>query len=124
MQCPKCSSNMESVVFDSYEVERCKGCKGLWFYNFEHEVLKAIPHSKDIDTGDPDKGREYNDQGQIQCPVCRTQMIRMVVKEQPHIWFESCASCYGAFFDAGEYRDYTDVSLLDYFKDLFSGERH
>ena len=123
MECPKCSAVMESVSFGGFQVERCSGCKGLWFNNFEHEVLKAIPHSEEIDIGDPAKGRELNEKDRIHCPACHAQMIRMVASDQPHIWFESCASCYGAFFDAGEFRDYKDETLLDYFKDLFSGER-
>lgn len=123
MKCPKCSSSMEIVQFGGFEVQRCSDCKGLWFHNFEQEELKAIPHSEDIDIGDPATGREFNKQGDLTCPECHTQMIRMVVREQPHIWFESCASCHGAFFDAGEFRDFKNETLLDYFKDLFSGER-
>ena len=123
MECPKCSSTMEAVSFGSYEVERCSQCKGLWFHNFEQEVLKAIPHSEDIDTGDPALGKELNKMDKVTCPECHGQMIRMVARDQPHIWFESCVSCYGAFFDAGEFRDYKDETLADYFKDLFSGER-
>jgi Zn-finger nucleic acid-binding protein len=123
MECPKCLSNMESVAFEGYQVERCSQCKGLWFHNFEQEELKAIPHSEDLYIGDPAVGKELNAKGQMVCPECQGPMIRMVAKDQPHIWFESCTSCFGAFFDAGEFRDYKDETLLDYFKDMFSGER-
>jgi Zn-finger nucleic acid-binding protein len=61
--------------------------------------------------------------GKINCPVCQTQMIRMVDKNQLHIWFESCTKCYGIFFDAGEFKDYKEETLADFFKDLMAKPR-
>ncbi|MAV27160.1 MAG: hypothetical protein CMQ05_13770 [Gammaproteobacteria bacterium] len=31
MHCPICDSEMERVVVEDIEVDRCKLCKGLWF---------------------------------------------------------------------------------------------
>ena len=50
-------------------------------------------------------------------------MIKMVDQRQPHIWYKSCSLCYGVFFDAGEFRDYKEETVLDFFKDLLAGER-
>ena len=36
--------------------------------------------------------------------------------QQPHIWFESCQSCYGRFYDAGEYRDLAVYEFSDFMK--------
>ena len=47
----------------------------------------------------------------------------MVDRAQPHIWYEACTRCYGVFFDAGEFRDYKETSVLDFFRDLFAKER-
>ena len=123
MNCPKCSAGMEKVHYESIEVDRCTDCRGIWFDMLEPEHLKALEGSEEIDIGDPEVGKQTNIVDQITCPVCDTRMIRMVDGQQPHIWFESCTVCYGVFFDAGEFRDYKQENILDFFKDLFSQER-
>ncbi len=123
MNCPKCSAAMDKVQYESIEVDRCTDCKGIWFDMLEQEHLKAIEGSEEIDIGDPEVGKQTNIVDQITCPVCESRMIRMVDGRQPHIWFESCTVCYGVFFDAGEFRDYKQESILDFFRDLFSRER-
>ena len=123
MNCPKCSAAMEKVQYESIEVDRCTDCQGIWFDMLEHEHLKAIEGSEEIDIGDPEVGKQTNIVDQITCPVCESRMIRMVDGRQPHIWFESCTVCYGVFFDAGEFRDYKQENILDFFRDLFSRER-
>ena len=47
-------------------------------------------------------------------------MISMVDLNQPHIKYEACTVCYGVFFDAGEFKDYKEKTILDLFKDLLS----
>ena len=126
MECPKCNSEMEKITFEAIEVDRCTDCKGLWFDMLEHEHLKAIENSESIDIGDPKMGKEYDKIDKIDkidCPECKTQMIRMVDNEQPHIRYEACTSCYGVFFDAGEFRDYKHETITDFFKDLLAKER-
>jgi Zn-finger nucleic acid-binding protein len=123
MRCPKCNSGMESIEYEGIEVGRCTGCNGLWFDMLEHEHLKEIEGSESIDIGSAAEGRKYNELDRIECPVCKTQMIRMVDRQQPHIWYESCSSCYGVFFDAGEFRDYREKTVMDFFRDLFAKER-
>jgi len=113
---------MEEVTVEETEVSRCVSCKGLWFDLLEDE--KLISKAKAIDTGDKKTGMKSNSNDRINCPVCKnTPMIRMVDNRQPHIWFESCPSCYGRFFDAGEFRDLSKHSFSDVFRDLFTTER-
>lgn len=117
MQCPKCHSRMDKVPTPQGVVDRCSNCKGIWFAILEHEHLQ--PYVDEIDTGSAETGAHYNKIDRIGCPVCpNSQLIRMVDVEQPHIWFESCAICYGRFFDAGEFRDLSEVTLGDYFRRL------
>ena len=123
MNCPKCSADMEKVVYSNIEVDRCTDCKGLWFDLLEHVELKAMSGSEAIDIGDPEVGRKFNRIEDIKCPVCTTQMIKMVDREQHHIWYESCPSCYGVFFDAGEFTDYKEDSFIDFVRDVFTRER-
>lgn len=122
VNCPKCDAEMPVIEYAGIAVNRCSGCNGLWFDLLEHELLKAVKGSEAIDSGDPKLGEKYNRIDRIDCPVCKTQMIRMVDPSQPHIWYESCAHCYGVFFDAGEFRDYKERSVLDFFRDLVAKE--
>ena len=123
MKCPKCEAEMEKVVFQNIEVDRCTNCRGIWFDRLEHESLKQLKGSEDIDVGAPEKGKEFNRVDKINCPVCHTIMVRMVDAGQPHIWFEKCASCDGVFFDAGEFTDFKEHTLSDFIKDLMAKER-
>ena len=123
MDCPKCHSEMEKVVFEKIEINRCSHCQGIWFDLHEHEILKKLSHSEAIDIGNPKVGKAYNKITKIKCPVCTTPMIRMVDHQQPHIWYESCATCHGVFFDAGEFTDYKHHTPMDFIKDLMSKER-
>ena len=46
------------------------------------------------------------------------RMIPMVDKDQFHIKYESCANCYGTFFDAGEYRDLKERTVMERFNQM------
>ena len=123
MECPKCGHPMEQVVYNDIEVDRCTLCKGLWFDSLEHEQLKAMPGSEAIDIGDPEIGAIFNRDDRITCPRCAGQMIRMVDRDQPHIWYESCGSGHGVFFDAGEFTDYKQHTPGDFFRRLLAARR-
>ena len=128
---------MGKVTFGSVVVDRCTSCRGLWFDAREHERLKDLEGSEEIDPG-PAAGAGVNPgadapgaaaaaapgtggaptvgDATINCPVCRTRLIRMVDHRQPHIHFESCTVCHGSFFDAGEFRDYKEHSVSEWFR--------
>jgi len=103
---------MEQVPFGGITVERCVACKGIWFDAREHEKLKDVAGAETIDTGTP-AATPPATKAKRQCPVCHTQMIEMTDHRQPHLKFESCTVCYGAFFDAGEFRDFKEVTLVE-----------
>lgn len=123
MNCPKCDAPMEEVTFGAIAVDRCTRCRGLWFDVREKERLKPLVGSERIDVGDRKAGAAYNRVDRIDCPVCRVRMIRMVDPGQPHLWFESCPVCHGAFLDAGEFEDFKEETVLDLIKGLVAGER-
>jgi Zn-finger nucleic acid-binding protein len=51
MQCPKCQKEFETTVFKDVEVDRCIGCRGLWFDALEKDDLLKIKGSESIDLG-------------------------------------------------------------------------
>lgn len=123
MDCPKCGHAMEQVVYSDIEVDRCTLCRGLWFDLMEHEQLRELRGAESIDTGDPAVGAIFNRDDRISCPRCAGPMIRMVDPQQPHIWYESCGVCHGVFFDAGEFTDYKQRTVGDFFRRLRATER-
>jgi Zn-finger nucleic acid-binding protein len=114
---------MAVVKVGGVEIDRCTSCGGMWFDAFESDAVKGAGAAAAADTGSASKGKAKNEQGKIECPKCHTRTIRMVDREQPHIWFESCPVCYGRFFDAGEFRDVAEKGLSDLFRRWKAKER-
>jgi Zn-finger nucleic acid-binding protein len=128
INCPKCGSPMGKVTFSSVVVDRCTGCRGLWFDARERERLRELDGSEEIDPGPPEGAPapeispddERVGDANMNCPVCHTRLIRMVDHQQPQIHFESCTVCHGSFFDAGEFRDYKEHTVAEWFKGWWS----
>jgi Zn-finger nucleic acid-binding protein len=123
MDCPKCSGKLQTATFDSIIFERCESCNGLWFDLLEKDDLLKIEGSEEIDIGDEQVGAQYRDMQNIDCPRCSHRMMPMVDKDQFHIKYESCSNCFGTFFDAGEFRDLKELSVLERFSKMLSALR-
>ena len=123
MRCPKCRSDMEQILIDGTEVDRCSSCQGLWFDDGELEKLRTREAAAALDTGDIKTGKKQNKIEHYRCPRCAGPMNRLVDASQPHIWFEQCDSCRGSFFDAGELTDLATMSVSDFFKRFTVPER-
>ena len=48
--------------------------------------------------------------------------LKGIDPKQKHIWFEACAE-HGMFMDAGEFKDFKEESVLDFFRSLIKGRR-
>ena len=124
MRCPKCRSDMEQILVDGTEVDRCSYCQGLWFDDGELEKLRSSKEAAaSVDIGDVKLGKKLNEIEHYRCPRCAGPMNRFSEPDQPHIWFEQCRSCLGSFFDAGEFRDLATVSFSDFFKRFVTPKR-
>ena len=113
MLCPKCKNEMEAIEYAGVEVDRCKGCKGIWFDIGENFSLRNKDAAAAIDTGDPSRGRQTNDIDRYRCPRCNGGMMRASDPRRTHIWYEECTSCRGSFFDAGEFTGLTDDAISE-----------
>jgi len=123
MRCPKCRAEMEQIEYDGIEIDRCKYCSGIWFDAGESEALRDKTTALAIDTGDAKRGREFNKTDNYRCPRCSSGMVRRIDHQQTHIWYETCSSCSGSFFDAGEFSDLARHTISDFFKRIWAPER-
>lgn len=123
MRCPKCRSDMQQIIIDGIEVDRCSDCCGLWFDDGELSKLSNKEAAAVIDIGDVKTGKKQNQIEHYRCPRCAGSMNRIVDPKQTHIWFEQCGSCQGSFFDAGELTDLATVSVADFFKGFLTPKR-
>ena len=120
MKCPKCKAPMDNVVLEGVQIERCSGCKGLWFDADEEVMLSKIEHAEMLDLGLASLGKEFNNDEPIYCPRCgdKSQLHKLQDPKQPHIEIDRCPSCNGTYFDAGEFTDFKQRDVLDFFKSL------
>ena len=123
MRCPKCRADMDQIDYEGIEVDRCSRCNGIWFDHGEIEQLQKRKAAAKIDIGDKKTGQQSNTIDNYRCPRCSGAMIKMVDPEQRHIWYEKCSLCHGSFFDAGEFKDLSELTISDFFKDLAAPER-
>ena len=119
MQCPKCDSVMETVNYQRVEINRCTTCLGIWFDPGEADQLKKMGMSEFLDKGDPAVGKTYNELENVSCPLCGDTLDKVCDEKQTHIQYESCPKGHGAFFDAGEFKDWKYETLMDRLRGLF-----
>jgi uncharacterized protein len=109
---------MEVIDYQGIEIDRCTDCFGMWFDHLEKEDLKTLEGADSIDIGDEFVGARYNEILDVPCPKCKVKMTHVLHTEPFEIKFESCPQCRGAFFDAGEFRDYMEEEIFEQFQDI------
>lgn len=127
LTCPKCNSMMERLeisspslrAFSGAEIDRCLSCGGLWFDKGEEAALMTAEVAHALDKGRTDRSRRNDTLRDCLCPRCSAPMGTLPFKGQPHIRYERCPSCGGAYFDGGEFRDATHRGIFEWVKALF-----
>ncbi|MBX2847455.1 MAG: zf-TFIIB domain-containing protein [Acidiferrobacterales bacterium] len=113
MECPKCHNRMNELQDTSFSAAKCTSCNGIWFRDGSHEVAKKLTTAKKIDETNTHSASTYNLVRDFDCPECDSTMIKMVDPTQMNIDLESCSSCFGVYFDAGEFKDFSEFTLLE-----------
>ncbi len=121
MLCPKCDGEMNQVNTDPVSIHRCNDCQGLYFEQLTQNMVDSLVTCTGVDTGDAEKGAEYDDVVFVDCPNCFRMMDQRVADEPHRIRFEVCPSCYATFLDAGEFRHYM-TTAVDAFRALLPGD--
>lgn len=123
MKCPKCQSAFTKVHFEGIQIDRCMSCHGMWFDALELKDLLKKKGSESLDVGNE---RDFAKTSQVEdylCPKDGSRMVKMVDAKQSHVWYESCATCFGLFLDATEFKELKDKSLLDLVRTFKTPER-
>lgn len=118
IRCPRCHAGMEIIELDGVEIDRCTQCQGIWFDAGEVELLRNVEHADAIDVGSTRGSVARSSLRDSPCPRCGGVMVHQRDPDQLHIGFDSCRDCKGSFFDAGEWRDLTNVNLSDFFRKI------
>lgn len=125
MQCPKCPGTLEAKTYGrKITVHRCSDCGGLWCKpDVLLEMKKEWMSEAVLDSGDPKVGEALDQLDDIKCPEDGTLMEKVADEKQIHIWYESCPTCDGMFFDAGEFTDLKYDTLMDRVRGFIKGRR-
>lgn len=121
MKCPKCLSAMETFDHRGISISRCEECYGLFLHRLIKDDLDGIDDAEEFDIGDDLVGARFNEILDATCPQCSVRMDHVLQQDPFQIKFESCPRCRGAYFDAGEFRDYLKDDIFDEFKDIVAG---
>ncbi|GAB4335985.1 MAG: zf-TFIIB domain-containing protein [Desulfobulbaceae bacterium] len=121
MNCPKCEAEMELVRICGVEIDRCTRCRGIWFDRQEQDRIQCARGSHKADIGHSAIGEYYNTIRDIACPRCGVAMREEELRRgRIPILIETCPQCHGSYFDAGEFRDFAEPTILEFARDLVS----
>jgi Zn-finger nucleic acid-binding protein len=126
LQCPKCNAPMEQVQVEATQVDRCTSCRGLWFDALEDEDIRGTEAAEKLDApaaGPPPAESPKANKGAIDCPRCKTPMIRMVDRLGRRVQYESCPYCHGKFLDAGEFHATEPRTVKDAMRRFLKGKQ-
>lgn len=84
----------------------CPSCQGIWVA--EGRVLRLAP--PEVQEGDAEKGKE-NDRRAGKCPEGHGILNRAQTFLDGGFYLERCPTCFGVFFDAGEWQKVAAAGL-------------
>jgi len=98
IQCPKCSTKMETLTFAGIELDTCPFCNGCWLDKQEvSQMTRSRGKAKiEVTLANPK-------QGDLSCPRCRR--VNLLVGQHsniPSLILDQCPTCWGVWLDRGE----------------------
>ena len=94
------------------------GCQGLWFDMLEKEDLVSIEGSEAINIGNEQVGEEYNTLQNINAPECTVTMPADRRQGPGTHQIRILSNLLRDFFDAGEFRDLKERTVLERFTQM------
>ena len=100
MHCPACRSDLEKFVFNSVEVDQCKGCSGVWLdFREIDELFQNIELPRRLLEGEVKSSGQVIPEGHRTCPHCKCFLTLVEVDD---VKLDVCPACHGFFSDLGE----------------------
>lgn len=108
MNCPQCNNGLQEKQLDGITVAVCEHCSGVWIGYSQFFQLE------DESWDDDDKGElEFNPaHSELNCPVCRDQMIRFNYRYS-ELQLDSCPQGHGFWLDKGEEKMIKEIMTED-----------
>jgi Zn-finger nucleic acid-binding protein len=105
MKCPLDNTHMIVVEHEKIELDYCTRCSGVWFDSRELDLLVTVLKSQGYTL--PQGGLFTPHQAKVaeakrKCPICRRNMDKVWVGQQPKVLIDSCPNGDGLWFDGGE----------------------
>lgn len=111
MNCPKCSTELESLKIKGLTIKHCKNCKSMWI---KFPILQKIAEMLELKCAilnpadmEPVK---VNETARI-CPDCGKPMSKIYFNGTT---VDTCSDCNGIFFDNGELAKYFSLFMKNY----------
>ena len=112
---------MEQVQICGIEIDRCTRCRGIWFDKQEQNQIQCARGTHKADVGHQAIGEHYNTIRNIDCPRCDVAMQEEELKRgRIPIQIETCPKCHGSYFDAGEFREFAEPTIMEFARDLIA----
>jgi len=104
VNCPACSNPLIVLELNEIEIDYCTACEGIWLDSGELELMLGDSSEKDklLASFTPD---QRHDEKQINCPICRSKMNKVLVDSVHKITLDECKKKCGFWFDKGELLD-------------------
>ena len=104
MQCPKCEDSKlltKKVKGQSFNIDICPVCKGMWFDENELTTVLKVP-AKDVKV--PANAQEQD----VFCPKCEKPFY-VFCYPQTMVLIDMCKECKGIWLDAKEFQEIQSV---------------
>lgn len=116
INCPLCRNGMDAVVISGVEIDYCRrGCKGVWFDNYELVKLDEIHEGSGEDLKEILSAERVDDtrDQKLMCPKCEVPLKRRKYRAGSDVDIDNCYSCNGIYLDSGELalirKNYEDI---------------
>jgi Zn-finger nucleic acid-binding protein len=102
-QCPRCQKALDIHQYNSFQLDRCSSCEGLWLEPQEFKILTSEFSVYRDDSSDPNFQRQAlpKIEGYLPCACCSKLMVRQNFKGISGVLIDLCIHC-GIWLDKGE----------------------
>lgn len=108
-QCPRCQTNLDIHHYNSFELDNCNTCNGLWIEPQEFNILTSeFDVFRDANSNpDYQKPSMPKSEGYLPCACCNKLMTRQNFKAISGVIIDMCINC-GIWLDKGELQHIRD----------------